>query len=224
MKYIIAVDGVSATGKSTISKEVANRLNILYIDTGAMYRAVSYYFYINNIYVNEENAIKHMNKINIELKFNKNITEVYLNNINITDKIRSNEVTKISLEVSKIAYIRKCLVEKQRILASNNSVILEGRDISSVVFPNAFIKIYLECDIYERAKRRKIDFDKQNEIYTIDEIIEQLKRRDESDISRKESPLIKVSDAILIDTTNLTILQVVDKIIDIVNKKIKENK
>lgn len=218
-KYIIAIDGPSATGKSTTAKILAKKLSIVYIDTGAMYRASAYYFISNNIKINEENTIKHMKDINIELKCSDSGMIILLNNEDITNKIRTAEISMGASDISKIGIVREKLVEMQRKLGNECSCVMDGRDIGSVVFPEADLKIYLDADSKIRAKRRQKDLEKAGQIMELNEIEHDIQKRDIQDMSRENSPLIRVDDAIVIDTTKLTAEEVAEYIILLLKNK-----
>ncbi len=219
--YVVAIDGKAATGKSTLAKEIAKKLNILYIDTGAMYRAAGLYFLENNLEFNEENIENNIEKIDIKLKYCNNATIVYLNGEDVTDKIRTSDVSMAASNVSKFAKVREKLVELQRNMGKDDNVILEGRDIGTVVFPNANLKIFLVASEDVRALRRRKDLDKKGEVKSIEEVKEELLKRDEQDSTRKESPLKKADDAILLDTTSLTIEDTVNMVIDMLKERVE---
>jgi len=216
---IIAIDGPAGSGKSTTAKIVANKLGFVYIDTGAMYRAVTYYALKNNLLGNKNQLIKKIKELKINLSFNNNLTKVFLNDKDITDYLRTKEVNDYVSEISKIPEIRKELVAKQRYFAENNNVVMEGRDIGTVVFPDADIKFFLVASIEERTKRRAKEFINKGENISIEQIEENLKQRDEIDSTRESSPLVKANDAIEIDTTNLTIEEQVNLILIEIEKK-----
>ncbi|MEG2311070.1 MAG: (d)CMP kinase [Clostridia bacterium] len=218
--YIIAIDGVAATGKSVLARTISQRLNILYIDTGAMYRAVGMFFIQNNIEINEENVLKNIDNINVKLKYKDDNTLTYLNNIDVSNYIRSEEISMAASAVSKYKQVREKLVALQRNMAIEQSVVLEGRDVSSVVFPQADLKIFLTASVDVRALRRQKDLKETNQIVDLETIKKALQKRDEQDITRDESPLIKVNDAIEIDTTNLSKVQTVELVIELLNERI----
>lgn len=219
-KVVIAIDGGAATGKSVLAKGIAKKLGILYIDTGAMYRGVGYYFLSNNIELTEENIQNNLNLIDIKLKYLDGETICILNNEDITDKIRTEEVSMAASNVSKNKLVREKLVYLQRKMAGNESVVLEGRDVTTVVFPDATLKIFLTASIDTRALRRKRDLEKKGEKVDIEEVKEALQKRDLQDSTRKESPLKKAEDAVEIDTTGLTNEITVDKVIELLKERI----
>ena len=218
--YIIAIDGMAATGKTSLAKEVAKRLNIMYIDTGAMYRACGLYFLQRNIDITEENVEKYINDIEVVLKIENEETYVYLNGEDVTSKIRDSKVSWAASVVSKFKPVREKLVELQRKMAQNGSVILEGRDIGTAVFPNATLKIFLTASKEIRAIRRQKDYEKKGEFLDIYTIMADMEKRDIQDSTRTESPLVKAVDAIEIDTTPLTNDTTAEMVIKLLNERI----
>lgn len=222
--YQIAIDGPAGSGKSTVAKLVAKKLGFVYVDTGAMYRAVTYAVLKNNISLEDEGKIISLSKnCNIDFrKSEKGEQTVFLDNEDISKEIRMPDVTNTVSFVSRIMGVRKAMVRIQQNIGSENSVVMEGRDIGSVVFPNAFLKIYLTASIEERARRRF----EENRVKGINTDIETLKaeiaERDLIDSTRKESPLTKVADAEEIETDMLNAYEVADKIAELFLKK-KEN-
>lgn len=218
-KYIIAIDGPCATGKSTTAKIIAKKLGIVYVDTGAMYRACAYYFISNNIEINEENAIKHMKEINIELGCSHGNTMVCLNNVCVTSFLRSHDMSMGASNISKIPYVRDIMVDLQRKLCTDNSIIMDGRDIGTVVFPNADIKVYLDADCKIRAVRRKNDLLKIGQDISLEEVEADVCRRDAQDKNRDYAPLKVADDAVVIDTGYLSVEEVADIIIQMCKDK-----
>ena len=211
---IITLDGPSGSGKSTVAKLVANKLGFKYLDTGAMYRAVTLYMLENHIDIKNENeVIEALNKLNIGFDSK---CRIYLDSKDVSDYIRGDRVVKSVSEVSAISLVRRNMVDLQRNIAKDDNYILDGRDTGSVVFPNADFKFYIDASIEERAKRRyKEELSKGKDI-SFEEIKESIKKRDEYDSNREDSPLIVPERAVIIDTTNMTIDEVVEKITDIV--------
>ncbi|MDZ4711889.1 MAG: (d)CMP kinase [bacterium] len=201
-KTIVAIDGPSGTGKSTTAKILAEKLGFLYIDSGAMYRAITYELIMNKIVPADVKKILDITK-NANMVFDND--DFILNGKNITKEIRSLEVTNKVSNVSAIKDIRKILVEKQRDYAKNNDVVMDGRDIGTVVFPDAKFKFYLVCDLKVRAARRRQDFMESGFKIPVEKIMVELKKRDEIDMTRKESPLKKAKDAVEVNTTNMII-------------------
>ena len=216
---IIAIDGPAGSGKSTSAKLIAKKLGYLYIDTGAMYRAITYLALKNKVVKDESRILELARKSKIELKYNYGNLVVMLNDHDISYEIRSKEVNAHVSDVSKISAVRKLLVEKQRELGEkNNGVVMEGRDIGTVVFPNADVKIFLTASLDTRADRRAKEYFQNGSEVIIEDIKNNLSNRDRIDSSRKDSPLIKAPDAIAIDTTNVTIEEQVNLIIQEVKK------
>lgn len=203
-KINIAVDGYSACGKSSTAKEVAKQLNYTYIDSGAMYRAVTYYFIQNNISLENLEAVDEaLNHINIYFESNANSWTTYLNEINVEDEIRSLAVSAMVSPVSTISIVRRKLVDLQQKIGINKGVVMDGRDIGTVVFPDAELKIFMIADIHTRTLRRKNELLNKNIIESESEILNNLVERDRIDSTRLDSPLIRASDALLLDTTHL---------------------
>lgn len=221
-KIIIAIDGGPGTGKSTVSDYIAKKLNIVHIDTGAMFRAVGYFFVKNNIELSEENVVSNLDKIDIRLEYKELKTLVFLNNEDVTDFIRTNEVSMAASYVSKIKEVRKKLLELQRNMANTISVVLDGQDIGTVVFPNADFKFYFTCSMEVRAKRRTEDLNKKGNNTTYEEVKALLEKRDRDDRARKEAPILKAEDAIDIDTSYSTVEETAEKILKIIAERIDE--
>ena len=201
---IIAVDGPSGSGKSTISKKIAEILGISYIDTGAMYRILALYLKENNLEFRKE-ILK-----NINIKQEKNI--FYLNGRDVSKLIRENDIAKMASDISKLKEVREYMVEEQRKLGKEKSIILDGRDITTVVFPNADYKFYLTASLEQRAKRRYLENNKVD----FEVLLEDMKKRDYQDSTRENSPLKIAKDAVIIDTTNMTEKEVVNKMLNII--------
>lgn len=224
MKYMsVAVDGPAGSGKSTITKMVAEKLGYNYVDTGAMYRALTFNFLKNGLNELNEEKIKFLlSNLKFNVKFIDKKQHVYINEEDVSEKIRTAEVSKFTSLFSKSPAVREFLIDTQRNLAESNNIIMDGRDIASVVLPNADVKIFLTASVEERARRRVLDFENQG-LTNVDyeKVKEEIKARDYQDENRDIAPLIKVDSAILIDTTLLTIDQVVDEMIKLI--KCKEN-
>ena len=219
MKYVsVAVDGPAGSGKSTITKLVAKSLGFNYVDTGAMYRALTYNFLSNGLDELEEEEIKELlSKTDFKVEYVDGVQYVYVNNEEVSDKIRTAEVSKFTSLFAKSPAVRDFLIDTQRNLANTNNIIMDGRDIASVVLPNADVKIFLTASVEERARRRVLDFERQGiENVDFEKVKEDIKARDWQDENRDIAPLIKVESATLIDTTSLTIAEVVEKMTELV--------
>lgn len=214
-KIIIAIDGYSACGKSTTAKEVARELNYRYIDSGAMYRSVTKYFLDHHISItNPKEVEKALDNIRITFVINsKGITETFLNGINVEAAIRKMKISEYVSQVSALREVRMAMVQQQRKLGKEKGIVMDGRDIGTVVFPDAELKVFLTADMLVRAFRRQKELLERNDLVDIDEIVENLTRRDQIDSTRKESPLVKAENAVLIDTTHITIDEQVDEVI-----------
>lgn len=218
MSFIVAIDGPAGSGKGTISKRIAKLKNFISIDTGALYRCVTLYMIRNNINLDEDDKIKKcLNDIDIEFK---NENRVLLDGEDVTKQIREKAVNELVSQVSHLVVVRESITDLSRKIAEGKNVVMEGRDIGTNVFPNANIKIYLDATPEERANRRL----KQNKEKGIDipfeEILENIKFRDHNDKTSNVAPLKQADDAIYVDTTNLTIEQVVEKIGQIIDEKL----
>lgn len=221
MGYKISIDGPSGSGKGFLASTVAKKIGYLYIDTGAMYRAFGLYVSKNNIDLNDEEKIKEaMNKVSIDFTYDENNNlRTYLNGKDVSDEIRTEQVGMLASVVSAVPYVRHDMIERQRKLAGKNNVIMEGRDIGSVVFKDAELKIFLTASIEERAKRRFHDLLDKGRKVTYGEVLEIMKKRDEQDLTKEISPLVKTDDMIEIDTTFMSKDEVIDKVIELVKKK-----
>ena len=218
---IIAIDGPAASGKSTTSRGVATRMGITYLDTGAMYRAITLGLMEHGVSFKALGSItEFLDTVNIYFGDSNSDNKIFLNDRSVTDQIRSSSVTEKVSEVSAINVVRDSMVQIQREIADNTDCVLEGRDIGTVVFPNADFKFFLVAGLEIRALRRQKDLNKIGEKKTIDEIKADIRLRDELDTNRDNSPLLKAKDAIEIDTTGLSINETVNRIVSIVNKSI----
>lgn len=217
----IAIDGFSACGKSTLAKDLAKRLKYIYVDSGAMYRAVTLYILQNNVSIQDKAAIiQILDQVHISLHHENEETVTYLNGENIQDQIRSKEINEIVSEVARISEVRQMLVEQQRNFSKNQGIVMDGRDIGSVVFPDAEMKIFLTCEFSTRVERRKLESDQKGLSMTVAEIRENLSHRDLIDSTRKDSPLTKTNDAIHFDNTNMTREEQLQSIYNIAKKLI----
>lgn len=220
MGYKITIDGFAATGKGTLAKKISKDLNILYVDSGMIYRTFGLYMLRNNIDVTNVFAIEEaLINANVHLKQTPNGARAYLNGEDVSDLIRTEEVAAITAIIAKIKSVREKVLTIQRSISKDQNVIMEGRDIGSEVFPDAELKIFLNASIEERAKRRYLELTNKGIITTLEEVKNQIVNRDREDVTRKISPLVKTEDMIEIDTTSLTEEQVYEKAKELILKK-----
>ncbi|WP_291785629.1 (d)CMP kinase [Cecembia sp.] len=222
-KIVIAIDGYSGCGKSSTAKAVANKLGYTYIDSGAMYRAATLFFLNQGVdLTNKEELIRQIQNLQISFKKNPHTgkQETYLNGINVEEPIRSMEVSSFVSEVSKIKEVREELVSRQQLMGEQKGVVMDGRDIGTVVFPYAELKVFMTADLEIRAKRRQKELQDKGQKVTLEDIIRNLSERDEIDSNRKESPLYRASDAIEIDTSFLEFEEQVNQVVDLAKGKI----
>ena len=225
MSFIVGIDGPSGTGKGTITKILSKKYKLLNIDTGATYRCVALEVLNKNIQLNDENKIAEMlENIKIEMKDNNGKLEIFLNDDDVTEKIRTKEVTKMAAEVSKLKIVRTKLSSLQRKMAQEKDAIMEGRDICTEVFPTADVKIYLDADVEERARRRYKQNQEKNINMTYEEVLKSIQERDKADREREFGALKVAPGAKVIDSTNMNIKQVEKEISKIIDKKLKEKK
>lgn len=217
MGRIIAIDGLAGSGKSSTAREVSKRINYVYIDTGAMYRAVTLLTIEKKIDINDTEAISKIAKnLAIEFKWIKGEHHTFLGNKDVSKEIRTKEVASLVSPVSVIPAVREHLASLQRKLGKTDNIVMEGRDIGTNVFPNADLKFFMIADVRVRAQRRIADYQKVGQKISLEEIIKVIDERDRIDSSREHSPLKKASDAIEIDTTALNFEEQVAKIIEII--------
>ena len=220
MSFIVGIDGPAGSGKGTVTKRVANKLGLINIDTGSTYRCVALEVLNRNINIEDKQKIIELaQNIEIDIKPLPDGDRIFLNGKEVTKEIRSKEVTGIVSPISSIKQVRFAMVELQRKLAQGKNVIMEGRDICTYVFPNADVKIYLDASIEERAKRRYKENQEKNIDMTYEEVYENIRKRDENDKAKEIGALKVADDSIIVDTTNLTIDEVAEKIIEIIKEK-----
>ena len=207
----IAIDGFSSTGKSTIAKQLANKLAYVYVDSGAMYRAVTLYAmqqnFISETHFYKENLNSELDKINLKFKFNSELgfAEMYLNDVNVESEIRTLAVSKLVSKVAEISEVRKKLVEQQQQMGINKGVVMDGRDIGTVVFPNAELKLFMNASAEKRARRRFDELIERGDKVTFNEILKNVEFRDHIDSTRDDSPLRVAKGAIEIDNSEMTL-------------------
>ena len=227
-KITIAIDGFSSTGKSTVAKQLAKHLGYVYVDSGAMYRAVTLYA-MNKGFIDDSNfdhagLISHLKEIDISFKFNNDVgfAEVYLNGIHVEKEIRSLKVSNFVSQVAAIPEVRHQLVKIQQQFGKDKGVVMDGRDIGTVVFPKAELKIFMTASAETRALRRYNEFVKKGENVNFDAVLKNVQERDYMDTHRKDSPLVKADDAIEIDNSHLSIEEQFRKILDLVTMSLED--
>ena len=220
-KIAVAVDGPAGAGKSSISKIVAKKLGYLYIDTGAMYRSVTWAVLHNHIDVNNQKAVEALlPELDLTMEASDDSCKVFIAGQDVTDFIRTPQVNNAVSIVASYKGVRQYLVERQRLMAEAGGVILDGRDIGSVVLPNAELKIYLTASVEARAMRRYLEVKGTVNEQTLEDIKESVMQRDDMDKNRKESPLIQVEDAVLVDSSEMTFDETVERILHLVQERI----
>ena len=223
----IAIDGYSSTGKSTIAKQLAKALGYIYVDSGAMYRAVTLYAMQNHLIdegsFNKEQLIAQLRDIDIGFKFNEELgfAEAYLNGQNVESEIRTLEVSQFVSQVSTLSEVRQQLVKQQQVFGKHKAVVMDGRDIGTVVFPDAELKLFMTASADIRAKRRYNELLDKGENISFEDILENVKSRDYMDSTRIDSPLIKADDAIEIDNSEMTLEQQFNKVLSLAKNKIE---
>ena len=220
MSYSVATDGPAGAGKSTIAKLLAAKMNYIYVDTGAMYRAMAVYFSQNNVNPSDEDAINEAVKnVDITICYEDGVQQVILNGENVTSILRTEQTGKMASMTSKYAAVRTKLVDLQRKLADTSNVIMDGRDIGTTVLPNAFAKIFLTASSDARAQRRFKELTEKGEECNFDDIKADIEQRDYEDSHRAISPLKQADDAVLLDTSDMSIEQVVEAMVKIIDEK-----
>lgn len=218
----IALDGPSGAGKSTVAKALAKKLGIIYVDTGALYRTVG--LYVRNQGVSkddEEKVISLLPEINLGMEFINGEQIVTLNGVNVGDTIRTGEIAMYASRVSAIPEVRTFLLETQRKIARENSVVMDGRDIGTVILPDAEVKIFMFASAEARAQRRYLELIAKGENCTLESVLEDIKTRDHNDSTRKTAPAIPAKDAVMLDNSNLDIDGTVEAVIEIIKSKVQ---
>lgn len=217
----IAIDGPSGSGKSSISKCLAKKLGFVHVDTGALYRTIAYYLCKNNVdYSNSEKVCENLKDIDIKVKFSNNNQNVFLNGVNVTDKIRSADISIASSRISSMSLVRKFLLDLQKDIAKENNVIMDGRDIATVVLPNSEVKIFLTASPEVRAKRRYNQMVADDPEINFSDVLKNINERDFNDTHREISPLKISDDAVVFDNSDLTFDQTVNSILKIIKERI----
>jgi len=221
-KIVIAIDGHSACGKSSTAKKVARHLKYVYIDSGAMYRAVTLYFLEHDINITSAKEINNsLNNINVSFKNSEDgFTETYLNGLNIEKEIRTMRVSNYVSTVSAIPQVRNVMVSLQQKLGNNKGIVMDGRDIGTVVFPEAELKIFMTASVQVRANRRQKELLEKGDIINFGEVVENIQMRDELDSTRKESPLRQAKDAVVVDNSYMTFEEQVNEVVNLAEEKI----
>ncbi len=223
-KIIIAIDGFSSTGKSTLAKQLAQHLGYVFVDSGAMYRAITYFAMRNNWvdaeHLNQTELIANLKNIQLSFQFNADLgfSEVFLNNENIEKQIRTIEVSNLVSKIAEISEVRAKLVEQQQAMGKNKAIVMDGRDIGTVVFPEAELKIFMTASASTRAKRRFDELVAKGDNVTFEEVLKNVEDRDYIDTHRVDSPLVKANNAIEIDNSNMTKTEQFHLVLDLVNK------
>ena len=220
--FVIAIDGFSSCGKSTVAKALAKELNFVFIDSGAMYRAVTLYVQQNNIDINDENAISTaLENIHIDFVPNPEKSQILLNGVDVSDAIRTMEVSEYVSEVSAVKAVRTAMVNQQQALGKKRNIVMDGRDIGTTVFPNADLKIFMTASPQVRAERRFAELSAKGEQLTMEEVKENLAHRDHIDSTREESPLRQAEDAIVLDNSELNQVEQLGFVIQLVQDKME---
>lgn len=228
-KITIAIDGFSSTGKSTLAKQLAKHLGYIYVDTGAMYRAVAFFAMQNNLIsvdsFNKVELVNQLKDIALEFKFNTNLgfAEMYLNGENVEKAIRTIEVSGFVSKVAEVSEVRAKLVEQQQEMGKNKAIVMDGRDIGTVVFPNAELKVFMTASASTRAQRRYDELLQKGDLVTYEEVLKNVEERDYIDTHRDDSPLVMASDAVEIDNSYLNREEQFEAVLDLVNNIIKED-
>jgi cytidylate kinase len=227
-KITIAIDGYSSTGKSTVAKQLAAELGYVYVDTGAMYRAVTLYLMrkmlVSDTHFDEEAILRHLPFINISFVFNEEVGygEVHLNNENVEKEIRLMEVSQQVSKVAAVPDVRKMLVKIQQEIGKNKAVVMDGRDIGTVVFPDADLKLFMTASTEKRAERRYDELKVRGDEVKYEDVLANVKERDYLDTTREDSPLVKAEDAIEIDNSDMNLEEQFEKVLKLAKDKIEE--
>jgi len=217
----VAIDGPAGAGKSTIAREVAKRLGYVYVDTGAMYRAIGLFVLENNIDINDSDVIvSRLDEVNVELGHVDGVQHIYLNGRDVSDDIRSTEVGMAASRVSAVPQVRTFLLDLQRNIAKTKDVVMDGRDIGTVILPDAKVKIFLTASAEERARRRYEEYMQKGDDISFEKVLATMKKRDYDDSTRAASPLKQADDAVLVDTTGKKLKDSINIIFDLIKELI----
>ncbi len=226
-RIIIAIDGFSSTGKSTIAKQLAKALSYSYVDTGAMYRAVTYYAMQHDLvgldFLKEKEIVNHLKNITLKFKYNEKLkfSEMYLNEQNVENEIRTMDVSRLVSKISAISAVRQKLVEQQQEMGKEKGLVMDGRDIGTVVFPSAELKLFMTASAEKRATRRYKELLEKGDIVSFDEVLQNVQQRDFIDSTREDSPLVKAEDAIEIDNSDMGLREQFDRILSVAKRCIE---
>ena len=228
-KITIAIDGFSSTGKSTLAKQIAKHLGYVFVDSGAMYRAITLFALQNNFigadFLDKNALINQLENINLTFKYNENLgfSEIYLNDNNVEKEIRTLEVSNYVSRIAEISEVRSALVNQQQLMGKNKAIVMDGRDIGTVVFPDAELKIFMNASLEIKAKRRFDELTQKGENVTFEAVLENVKQRDYIDTHREDSPLTKAEDAIEIDNSDLDRAQQFEQVLTLVNQILQKS-
>ncbi|KGO89863.1 (d)CMP kinase [Flavobacterium suncheonense] len=226
-KITIAIDGFSSTGKSTLAKQLAKQLGYVYVDTGAMYRAVTLYAmqngFVSESHLNKEALIQSLPNVKLHFEFNPDLgfAEMYLNGINVETEIRTLDVSRLVSKVAEISEVRAKLVEQQQEMGKNKAIVMDGRDIGTVVFPDAELKIFMTASPETRAQRRYDELLEKGQSVSFADVLQNVKERDYIDTNREDSPLVKADDAIVVDNSAMDRTEQFELVLNIVKDKLK---
>ena len=225
-KITIALDGFSSTGKSTLAKQIAKELGYVYVDTGAMYRGITYYAMqhqlVSEQYLDKEGLIAQLPQIKLQFKFNPALgfAEMYVNEINVEQAIRTIEVSRLVSKIAEISEVRAKLVEQQQQMGKDKGIVMDGRDIGTIVFPDAELKIFMTASAKTRAQRRYDELIEKGQHVSFEEVLQNVEERDYIDTHRADSPLVKAHDAIELDNSVMTKQEQFDVVMDLVQQKL----
>lgn len=229
-KITIAIDGFSSTGKSTLAKQIAKSLGYVYVDTGAMYRAVTFFVmnngWINDDFINKEEIISNLDKINLKFIYNEQLgfAEMYLNGENIENEIRTIEVSRQVSKIASISEVRSLLVKQQQLMGQDKGIVMDGRDIGTVVFPNAELKIFMTASSVTRAQRRFDELIEKGQQVSFEDVLKNVEERDYMDTHRADSPLVQAQDAFVVDNSSLTKQEQFEVVMKLVEGKLEVDK